>query len=241
MGSVGFGWRSLLAGIAFPLATITVTAVTMSAFWPTYFVRLTRETFRLPWIVHLHALIFTAFLLLLLVQMSVATIGWLRVHRSLGQLGVAYGAVVFTVGVAVAIGAPVLHVHAGEWTHARAAGSIVYSLSDMALFAGFFGAAMFWRQRLEWHRPLIVGAAVTIAFAATGRPPIVLLPEGLRVIVWLSPMLIIVGLELAAGKRPNAVTWISLFLLVAAWYRGYLLKSALVVKVGRAVLEAFLW
>jgi hypothetical protein len=95
----------------------------------------------------------------------------------------------------------------------------------MVLFTGFFGAAMVWRGRSEWHKPLIISATVVLAFAATGRAPLVLVPSFLRLLVWLSPLLIVVGIELFTRRRAHPILWICIAILFAAWFRGYLLQS----------------
>jgi hypothetical protein len=141
-------------------------------------------------------------------------------------------------GLVVSVVAPVWHVHAGEWTVDRAAGFLLAPLGDMALFGGFFGAAIAYRHRPEIHKRLILAATVALAFAAVGRmafaSPVVFL------LVWLSPLVAAMTCDLCTRRRVHPVDILSVAVLAAAFMRLFLMQLPGWVQVGRALLRPFL-
>src|SRR5262249_15491753 len=134
--------------------TFLLIAVVVRGFWPSYFGLLLRGDVRRPWVIHLHGAVFSGWMVLLLAEVALGAGGHERLHRRVGNVGIAYGTLVLGIGLVVSFVAPVLHVHAGEWTVDRAAGFLLAPLGDMALFGGFFGAAIAYRRRPEIHKRL---------------------------------------------------------------------------------------
>jgi hypothetical protein len=82
--------------------TLLLIAMVGVGFWPGYFGPLTSSGVTRPWIIHLHGAVFSGWMALLLLQVSLASVGRVHLHRRIGNLGVAYGALVFVLGAAVA-------------------------------------------------------------------------------------------------------------------------------------------
>ena len=81
-----------------------VTAVTILAgFSSTYVPKLVAGAPALPWIIHLHAVVFTSWLAFYVTQTSLVLTGRTAVHRRLGVAGVALAALMLIVGSATAI------------------------------------------------------------------------------------------------------------------------------------------
>ena len=218
--------------------TFILIAIVIRGFWPSYFGLLLRGGVSRPWIIHLHGAIFSGWMVLLLAQASLVAAGRLRLHRRVGNVGIAYGILMLGIGLVVSFVAPVLHVHAGEWTVDRAAGFLLAPLGDMALFGGFFGAAIAYRRRPELHKRLILTATVALAFAAVGRmafaSPVVFL------LVWLSPLFAAMAFDVCTRCRVHPVSFLSVAVLAAAFMRIFFMQSPGWLKIGRALLRPFL-
>ena len=214
--------------------TLILIAMVVRGFWPSYFGPLVSGGVTRPWIIHLHGVIFVGWMALLLAQVSLVAMGRVRLHRRVGNIGIAYGFLVLAIGLAVTFVAPVLHVRAGEWTLDRAAGFILLPLVDMVLFAGFFGAAIAYRRVPETHKRLILAATVALAFAAVARmsfrSPLVFL------LVWLSPLFAAMAFDVFTRKRVHPVHFVSVAVLAVAFTRLFFMDSDGWLEIGRALL-----
>jgi hypothetical protein len=217
--------------------TLILIAIVVRGFWPSYFGHLLRDGVTRPSIIHVHAAVFSGWMVLLLAQVSLVSMGRVRIHRRLGNIGIAYGALVLVIGLVVSFVAPVLHVRAGEWTLDRAAGFILLPLVDMVLFAGLFGAAVAYRRTPEIHKRMILAATVALAFAAVARmsfrSPVVFL------LVWLSPLFAAMAFDLFTRRRVHPVHFVNVAVLAAAFLRIFFMESEGWLRIGRALLVPF--
>jgi hypothetical protein len=121
--------------------------------------------------VHLHALLFTSWLVLFIVQTSLIATHQVKVHRKLGYFGVALAAAMVVVGVRTAVeAARVGAVPPGNnpWNF------IAIPFGDIITFAGFFLAAVLWRNDRDKHKRLMILASTCLMSAALVRWPGVL-------------------------------------------------------------------
>jgi hypothetical protein len=222
----------------FYLATaLLLLVMVVVGFWPTYFGPLLGERVARPWIMDFHGAVFTGWMVLLLAQVSLAATGRLRIHRQLGNVGIAYGTLVLALGLVVTFFAPAQHVQAGEWTMDEAAGFLLLPLVDMLLFAGFFGTAIAYRNRSEIHKRLMLAATIALVFPAVARMPF----ESPAVIffVWLSPLFAAMAFDRYIRRRVHPVHFISAGVLAVAFLRIGLMESEGWLRIGRALLRPF--
>lgn len=217
--------------------TLVLMAMVVRGFWPSYFGPLLTGGVARPWIIHVHGAVFSGWMVLLLAQVSLVASGRVRLHRRVGNIGIAYGILVLGIGLVVSFVAPVLHVRAGEWTVDRAAGFMLLPLVDMLLFGGFFGAAVAYRKRPEIHKRLILAATVALAFAAVARmsfaSPVVFL------FVWLSPLLAAMAFDVWSRRRVHPVQYVSVAVMGVAFVRVFFMESEGWLRIGRALLAPF--
>jgi hypothetical protein len=122
-------------------------------------------------LVHVHAILFTAWVLLFMVQTALIASRRVAVHRRLGVAGAALAAAMVVAGTSLAIATA---------AQGRAPGGadplafLVVPSSDMVLFATFVIAALLRRRDKEAHKRLMLLAYVSIIVAAVGRLPGVL-------------------------------------------------------------------
>jgi hypothetical protein len=119
-------------------------------------------------VVHLHAMSFTAWVLLFVAQTSLIAAHRVAVHRRLGIAGAALAAIMLVTGTLAAI-AQAARGAAPPGLVADPLAFLIIPLFDMALFAGFVGLALAWRRSRETHKRLMLLAYVSVIAAAFGR------------------------------------------------------------------------
>jgi hypothetical protein len=153
---------------------VAVALVVALGFGPTARERLFQSPTPIPVILHVHAAVFTLWVLLLLVQSGLVRIRRVAWHRRLGLLGVALGTVMPLLGVATAVVTTRIHRANGD-TGGDA--FLIVSCFDMLAFAITFGLAVRWRRRPEYHRRLMLMASCGLTVAAFARLPDWAMPD----------------------------------------------------------------
>ena len=120
-----------------------------------------------PWILYLHGVVFSGWVVFFIVQSSLVRMHRVGVHRTLGWVGVAWGVAIVVLGISTAISmtrfkTATLHLP-------DAAQFLVVPLWDIACFTVAFGLAIYWRKRPEFHRRLMLVATCVLTAAAFGR------------------------------------------------------------------------
>lgn len=122
-------------------------------------------------VIHAHGLLFSAWVLLFIVQTSLVATRRVAVHRRLGIAGAALAAAMVVVGMRTAISAAQQGV-APPGIDPLA--FLVIPIFDMVFFAVFVAAALVQRRNKEAHKRLMLLAYVSIIVAAMARLPGVL-------------------------------------------------------------------
>lgn len=164
-----------------------------------------------PLILYVHAAVFTAWVLLLLAQSTLVRASRVRIHRRLGEFGIGLGTALPVIGVWTAIAMARFHVRHGN---PHAAAFLIVPMTDMAMFATLFAAAVLQRGRPEWHRRLMFVATCALTGAAFGR-----LPESFIAQEWYYggvELLVLAGLarDLASMRRVHPAYLYTLPLLI---------------------------
>jgi hypothetical protein len=225
-------------GRAFNLGLVAVMmAIVLAGFWP-YFSALPTGT-GAPWIIHVHAAVFSGWMLLYLAQVALVYRRQVRMHQALGRFGIYYGVLVLLFGLVVTFAAPVLNVQAGRMTLDEAAGFLVLPIGDMILFGGFFWAGIRWRRRRELHTRLMLLATVALLFAPAARFGA---PYGIPVaiLVWFLPVFLAMIHDGVKRRRLDRTYVIGLAILLVAVTRVALMESELWLPTGRAIIQMFL-
>jgi hypothetical protein len=217
--------------------TLVLMASVLAGFWSSYYSTLFGGGVERPMVMHVHGAVFTGWMLLLLLQVGLAASGRVHAHRAVGRAGIAYAALVFVMGCIVTIAAPVMHVRAGRWTLDAAASFLILPIGDMILFAGLFGAAVFYRAKPEIHKRLIIAATVALAFAAVGR-----LNYSLPVFfaLWMAPMAAAMAFDVTSTGRVHRTNAVTTAVLAIFFLRVLLMETPAWKSVGRAILQPFL-
>jgi hypothetical protein len=203
--------RWFYSGMALAIA-VTVFA----GFAPTYYLRPYFHPQPLRPLLHLHGLIFTAWVLLLLMQTSLVAARRTDVHRRLGLAAMALVPLMLLVGATTAVvrakegftppGGPPPQVF------------LVIPLFDMVIFGVLAGAALALRRRSDTHKRLMLLATIGLLAAPIARLPFALLRAGPPAFFGLTDLFVLacVAYDLATRRRVQPAT---------AWGAGLIVAS----------------
>ncbi len=185
----------------------------LAGFAPTYYLRFlhggpsaTLSGGPFTRLVHLHGALFTAWMLLFIVQAALVASRRVAVHRRLGIGGAVLAAGMVVAGTSLAIA-----------TAARGSSPpgmtpiafLVIPLFDMVLFATFVTTALIKRRDKEAHKRLMLLAYVSIVTAALARLP-GMLPLGPPAFFGLSLLFVVAGAiydRVSRGRIHRAYLW----------------------------------
>jgi hypothetical protein len=155
--------------------TAAAIVTVLAGFGETYYFQPITGAPRLPLLIHLHGLVFSAWMALLLAQTILVAAGRVDVHRRFGAAGgvLALGMVILGTFVAVA------RARDGRgfreiFREVDVAVSLAFALGDLVVFSCFVAAGLYWRRTREVHRRLMLLATIGgILPAALARLPYV--------------------------------------------------------------------
>jgi hypothetical protein len=145
----------------------------------------------------------------------------------------------------------VFNVHTGLWPMERGEQFLAIPLGDMALFGGFFGAAIAYRRKPEIHKRLVILASVAVMFAAVGRaftnvgillgdPSAPLGGQPARLLIWYSPVLVAMAHDLVTRRRIHPVYWIGVVAMAVAFLRLPYSQTEHWHQIARTILAPFI-
>ena len=140
--------------------------VAVGGFVPSFWYPVASASFGGTWLVVFHGVMFTAWTVLFLSQTLLVERGRLIDHRAWGVAGVSLASMLLLIGIATAIASLEARLAAGFGDRARA--FTVVPITSVALFFGFFAAAVANVTRPDWHKRLMMiatGVALVPAFA----------------------------------------------------------------------------
>lgn len=127
-----------------------------------------------PFLLYVHAAVFTGWLIFFLLQTVLVRTRNVPVHRRIGWFGIAMGSAMVVLGVSTAITMTrfdLIQLHQNQ-----AESGLLIPLFDMVCFGTTFGLAVRWRRKPEYHRRLMLVATCALTAASFGRFPERLLP-----------------------------------------------------------------
>jgi hypothetical protein len=203
--------RRFYVGMAIAIA-ITVFA----GFSRSYFLKAYYGTPELSLLLHLHGLVFTAWILFFLVQTTLVAAGRTYIHRRMGVAGAVLAVLVIVLGTTTAIlrakdgAAPIPGVSPLSF--------LAVPLFDMVVFAILVGGALYFRHRLEAHKRLMTLAMISLLSAPIARLPFGVLKAGPPAFFGLTDLFIVALLvyDLATRRRVHPATIWGGLLIVAS-------------------------
>ena len=227
----------------FTILGLIMLALAIGGFWPQYFSAFTGRTPQATtqfWLIHLHAALFTIWLLLYISQATMIMTGNARVHLKMGPWLAAYGFVTAAVGVyAAALLAHRLGVRENDFE--AAAKFVFFPVIDMVYFAGFLAAAVAYRKRPYLHKRAMFLATFSIAVVGLGR--LVGRTEIENAILWqplnLAPLLIAIAYDMFICRKVYAIMAIGLIVHLIRLNADHFVTSEAWLTIGRALIAPF--
>lgn len=216
-----------------------------AGFWPQYFSAFfggEMAQHARHWIVHLHAGLFTLWLVAFIAQAGLIYSGRASVHFRIGPYLAGYGFLAAAIGLFA--GVALVARFAGRTGDADAAASFVFApILDVALLAGFLAFAIANTARPEIHKRAMFAASYAIAFVGLAR-----LAErfGLFETAWawqpfmLAPLLIAIATDFILDRKIYAVLAAALAIQAARLYHEILTDTQAWRGIGRTILAPFL-
>lgn len=203
--------RLFFGGMAAMLA-----ATVLAGFSRTYYFNdLATAPFPLSPLLHWHGAVYSAWMLLLVLQTTLIAKGHVSWHRRLGIAGCGVAAAMVVLGIAVAVTRT-----ASGVTIDRGVPPLVFlavPLVGMLVFAVLFGAAVLLRRQAATHKRLMLLASFEIVTAAVARLPVVETwgPLGFFGVIDLF-VIAMVAYDIATLKRVHIATaWGGLFFVLS--------------------------
>ncbi len=155
--------------------SLAVLITVFAGFSRTYFLRPYFDVRPLLPILHLHGLIFSSWIILLITQTALIAAKRTDIHRRLGIAGGVIASLMVIVGTLTAIiRAKVIEVPPGSPPPLV---FLTIPLGDMLVFAILVGAGFYYRRRPDVHKRLMLLATIAILPAAVARLPFAFISE----------------------------------------------------------------
>jgi hypothetical protein len=172
-------------------------------------------------LVHVHAALFSTWILLFLAQTGLVSAQRVDLHRSLGFASLFLAPAVFVAGVWLAIDSGRRGSTPPAWPNAEA--FLPVPLVSIVLFAGFVAAGIYFRRRPDYHKRLMLLGTMAMLVPALARilrmaqPPF--LPFGVRgaLVVLNLYLAALIVFDLSRRGRLHPVTLWGAVIFLATW------------------------
>ena len=195
---------------------MAVVGTVFAGFAPTYYLRPLFGATPLMPLLHLHGLVFTSWMVVLLTQTTLVAANRTDVHRRLGIAGAVIAVLMVVVGTITAI------IRAKQGAAPPVGPSplvfLAIPLGDMLVFSSLVGAGFYFRRRPDVHKRLMLLATISILSAAIARLPFGILKAGPPAFFGLTDLFIVACIlyDLIAGRRIHRATALGGLLIVAS-------------------------
>ena len=222
VGNKGVGTHAGIVGMRrerlfYTGMAVAVVTTVFAGFARTYYLRPFFGTPSLTPLLHLHGIVFTSWLVLLLAQTVLVAAKRTDIHRRLGVAGAVVAALMLIIGTATAIiRAKVVEVPPGSPSPLV---FLTIPLGDMLVFAILVRAGFYFRRRADVHKRLMILATITILPAATARLPFAFIQQvGPLAFFGLADLFIVACLIydlISRGRLHRTTVWGGLLIVVS--------------------------
>ena len=203
-------------------AALAAVIIVFAGFARTYYLKGLSGAPALTGLVHLHGLVMTLWFTLFVVQVRFVAAGRVDLHRKLGMFGGFLAVILVGVGTVTAI-------TAARLGHSPGPPPLVFltiPLGDMVLFAALVSLGLYFRQRPDSHKRLMLLSSLGMLTAAIARIPLDFIHNGgVPVFFGLTDLCVlvcVVGDTLKNRRLHPALGWGFLFIIVSQAFRLWL-------------------
>jgi hypothetical protein len=151
----------------YPLVGIALVVLTVAGFARTYYLRFLYDLPPLKMLVHLHGLVFTAWLALFVTQTRLIARHNYGLHQKLGIVGAVLAVGVVTIGIVTAlVGAPDPRMRPMGFTGLQ---FLIFPLAGITFFGICVGAAIALRRRSALHKRLMLLGMIAVLGPGVAR------------------------------------------------------------------------
>lgn len=196
--------------------SVVLAATVFAGFSRTYFLKSYFGSPPLMPLLHLHGVVFTSWIVLLLTQTSLVAANRTDLHRRLGIAGAVIAVMMVVVGTMTAI------IRANQGA-APPGGPpplvfLAIPLFDMLVFSSLVATGFYFRRRADVHKRLMLLATISILTAAIARLPFAILKAGPPAFFGLTDLFIVVCViyDLITRRRLHRATvWGGLLIILS--------------------------
>lgn len=194
---------------------IAIALVVFAGFAPTYYLRGYYLAEPLPPVFAVHGAVFSAWVVLFVVQAALVSARRTDIHRKLGMLAAVLAPLMLVVGFQAAVAAA----RRGFSTPGLPPPLVFLAVPmfDLVVFAALVGAALWFRRNPAMHKRLMLLAMLAVVTAAIARLPGVL-PYGPPAFFGLTDLFLLAGIawdKWTRGRVHPAYIWGGLFLVLS--------------------------
>ena len=204
--------RKFLGRFFYSGMSLLVAAVVIFGFSHTIGANLLHPDRPRPLILHIHAIVFSSWVILLIMQSALVRASRVTLHRRLGIFGAILGGILPFLGITTAMVMQHWHGHLDGASNA----ALSLPFNDMLTFSIAFGLAIYWRRRPEFHRRLMLIATCCLTGAAFARFPESMVPD--NAFYACVDLLILLGVlrDMVVTRRVHAVYRYGLLCMIAS-------------------------
>lgn len=195
--------------------SVAIALVVFAGFAPTYYLRGYYHADPLPSVFAVHGAVFSAWVVLFVVQAALVSARRTDIHRKLGVLAAVLAPLMLVVGFQAAVAAA----RRGFSTPGLPPPLVFLAVPmfDLVVFAALVGAALWFRRNPAMHKRLMLLAMLSVITAAIARLPGVL-PYGPPAFFGLTDLFLLAGIawdKWTRGRVHPAYVWGGLFLVLS--------------------------
>ena len=196
--------------------SLLIAVTVFAGFAPTYFLKSYFGAPPLIPLLHLHGLVFSSWIVLLLTQTTLVAANRTDIHRRLGIAGGMIAAMMVVVGTLTAI------TRASQGAAPPGGPSplvfLAIPLFDMLVFSILVSAGFYFRRRPDVHKRLMLLATISILAAAIARLPFSILKAGPPAFFGITDLFIVtcIAYDLVTRRRIHRATiWAGLLIILS--------------------------
>ena len=214
-----FDWRRSDRRLYFVIA-ISFALVVLIGFGPTYYLKFAFDNPPVKsYLVHLHGLVMTLWVLFFASQVWLIRTKRHRVHMNLGMIGVALAILIMVVGFFTAAGSAKFG-SASTPPNIPPLSFFIVPLTDLVMFAGLFTAAIIYRKSPAAHKRLMLLTVLNFLPPALGRIQIPQMQAAGPLFIFGVPTLaaiVLISLDTWQNGKLNRPFLIGALILIASY------------------------